>query len=273
MVSILGAFNNQSVGQTMSALANTAARPNFELQFSILQNTLLDQMSVKIEDLQKEKSYNRIDAFLDLERKSLMRSLPHVAKYGKDTEQNKAYLIDMKEELDNLNIAIADGDADAFDSAISRFDKTSTQKVLYVSGNKTGIHVKDGLMDLRSDGSGFSDYASYADNDARKAAVSELMEKVDLSIAILNNNLDTAYEINDRIQSKLTSINLQIVSTNAASDTEFMSTIEKLRQENANFLKSVSISFEVAQSNAQALSDNIFKGYKPPIGSVLNMFT
>ena len=63
-------LSTNSFAESFSAVQLSASRPTFELQFSMLQNALLDQLDVKIVDAQNS-SVNKIDAFLGLEQKKI----------------------------------------------------------------------------------------------------------------------------------------------------------------------------------------------------------
>ena len=73
MVGIGTFFEEQkanSFARDLGNLARISARPTFELQFNILQNQLLSQLSDKIEKLNDTSANTQVDAFLKLEKLS-----------------------------------------------------------------------------------------------------------------------------------------------------------------------------------------------------------
>lgn len=254
MSSILGSSSN--FAESFSAVQLAASRPTFELQFNMLQNALLDQLSVKIDDLQ-DQDVNNVDAFLILKKSKLSRAYTAVGKFGNETQHNKDVVTDIAAQIDLLTTANTNSDETAFNKAVAEIDDLMLNSLKDVNGSAAGLNVKDGLNQFRENGSGLLNYADYADSNARTDAITELQSTLNTSISILDINLDTAYKISSDIQSTLTSIDLQVTAEQAAAQTEVINEIEKLRNDHANFLKYLSIAFEVSQSNAQALADTL----------------
>ena len=73
MVSITNLFSTQNFSKAMVDNALAAHSPTFELQFNILQNTIIDRLNDKIKDAQAETQLeNTIDPFLLAEEKKLL---------------------------------------------------------------------------------------------------------------------------------------------------------------------------------------------------------
>lgn len=246
---ILGGGN---FAESFSALQAAAARPRFELQFNILQNSLLDQLSVKIDDLQSN-NVNRVDEFLTLEHRKLSRAYAHVGKFGNDTQHNDDVLNEIISKFDTLSDSVTNSDDASFDSAISEIDDLMINSFKNVSGAAAGLNIKDGLSQYLDSGSGIGTYASYADDTERSAAVSDLLSNLVISLQVLDINKDTAYNLSAEISSRLTSIDIQVNADQLANEAELMETIEKMRDEHSQFLTYLSIGFEVAQSNIDQL--------------------
>ncbi|MDV7339044.1 hypothetical protein RYZ26_05540 [Terasakiella sp. A23] len=268
MSSILSGGN---FADSFSAVQLAASRPTFELQFNMLQNALLDQLSVKVEDLQSQ-DINKVDAFLQVEQNKLTRALAAVGKFGNDTQHNKDVVKDISAQIDLLTTANSNSDETAFNAAKAEIDELMTNYLKDVDGSAAGMNVKDGLYSYRENGSGLLNYADYADSDARTTAISELQTSLNISISVLDINLDTAYKISNEVQGKLSSISIQINAEQLAAQTDVINEIEKLRDDHANFLKYLSIAFEVSQANAQALADNL-SGNNTQKGTVVDIIS
>ena len=249
-------LSTNSFAESFSAVQLSASRPTFELQFSMLQNALLDQLDVKIVDAQNS-SVNKIDAFLGLEQKKLTRALGSVGRFGNDTQHNKDIVGEIVEKLASLSKANTDSNETAFNTTLADVDELMQDFLKDVNGSAAGLNVKDGLNNYRENGSGLSNFADYADESSRADAISDLQGAISSSLSILEINLDTAYKIHGTVQGKLSSISIQINADALAEQSETVNEIEKLRDDHANFLKYLSIAFEVGQANAQALADSL----------------
>ena len=84
MTTILTA-GSQTLAQGLAATSQMSARPQFELSFSLLQNSLLDRLSDKIDKLNDSSGVDKVDAFIEMQRKQLIRALPPIGKFGNVT--------------------------------------------------------------------------------------------------------------------------------------------------------------------------------------------
>lgn len=268
MVSIL---DGSSVASSLASVMTASASPTFELQFNMLQNTLLDRLDDKINELNEESSVNRVDAFVQLEQNKLNRSLPKVADFGKNTQYNKDVLTDMFYFLDKMDTANADLDEDAFNEALAEMEER-TLMLKDISGLSIGIIANDWLDEYRENGTGLVNFGDYADADARADALTEFRDEMGAKLVVNALNLDTAYEMQDKILGKLTSIDLQIQADATAAQAEKIEEIKDLREEYGYFLQGLSLAFEVQAANAEALSNQLVNGTDVDPGSVLNLF-
>nr|MBC8159564.1 hypothetical protein [Alphaproteobacteria bacterium] len=248
--SVSGGF---SVGQALVNAGNLAARPNFELQFSILQNSLLDRLSEKIEAFQ-EGSVNHVDAFLTLENNRLNRIIPYIHKYDVQTTQNFLTTNGMIDDLNSLEVLASGGDANAFDTLLSQID-ADLQRVKSVSGLVIGLNVKDGLTRIQGEGLGISDYASYADDESRETAISDARAEIEIALSVLTLNLESARDFKSSVESSIVSVSLQIEAVQIAEQSEKLTEIEKLRTDSARLLEALSLAFEVNAARAETLSE------------------
>jgi len=253
----MSVLSTNSFAESFSATQLAAARPTFELQFHLLQNSLLDQLTVKVEDLQEDANVNKVDAFLFLEQKKLGRALDTVGSFGNETQHNKDVVGELVDKLTALTTANTNSDESGFNSALADINDLMMNSLKDVNGTAAGLNVKDGLYTYKENGSGLSSFSDYADSSTRSDAIAELQSALSSSLSILDINLNTAFKIHSDVQGKLSSISIQINADALAAQTESIDEIEQLRTEHANFLKYLSIAFEVSQNNAQQLADSL----------------
>ena len=154
-----GAGQGFSVARTLGRLAVIAQRPNFELQFSILQNKLIDQLAKKIENLNDKSVVNNVDVFLELEKKRLQRLTPLIDRFKNQTFMNMTITNGVIDNLGKLKTLASGSDATAFDNLLAKIDK-ELLSIRKVSGLAIGFNVRDGLVKARDEGLGISDFGS-----------------------------------------------------------------------------------------------------------------
>lgn len=264
------AVDGFSLGQSLADLANISARPTFELQYSILQNSLLDRLSQKIDEYNNDSGVNKVDAFLTLEKKRLERIIPNITKYTQETTNNYLTAGGMIDDLTSLGSLASGSNADAFNDLRDQIN-SDLQRIKSVSGLTIGMNVKDGLTDLQGEGIGIDDYASYADASSRTDAVTAALAKVQNSLSVLVINLDGARTYQDTVQSKINSVTLQIEATQTADQAEKLQEINKLKDDTANLLKTLSIAFEVNASRSEAFTQALLNSSGTTQGTIADM--
>lgn len=253
------------------ANANTlAARPNFELAFNVLQNTVISRLNKEIEKLNNEP-VNNVDAFLLLEQKRLSRVLPFVQTYQANNDSNRFRAASILDKLDILDLDVLLADSTHFDATLAEANQFASE-FLPVDGSAIGIFALDGFEQIARDGLGINAYASYADDAARLAAINSARTRVQAALDIANINAETAFDFRQRTESKIIKLDAQISATRAANRAEKVAEIEKLRQQYAQTLNAISLAFEVAQARSEALGKNLLANRTPKPGTILRLF-
>ncbi|SCA57864.1 hypothetical protein MTBPR1_70136 [Candidatus Terasakiella magnetica] len=242
--------------KSFSAVQSAAARPQFEMGFAMLQNALLDQLDVKINEVM-DRDINKVDAFLTLEHNKLGRALQHVGKFGKDTQHNADVLNESLALVEKLVEADENNNATDFNKYKEELDDLMLNSIKDVNGAAAGLNVKDGFYQYRENGSGLTDYADYADDSTRSDAVLDLQNSLLATFTVMEINRDTAYSVSTELQSRLTSIDIQVNADQMAERTEAIQEIEDLQKDYGHFLTYLSVAFEVGASAAQQLADSI----------------
>jgi len=260
------------VARTLGRLAIIAQRPNFELQFSILQNKLIDQLAEKIEKLSEKSVVNNVDVFLGLEKKRLQRLSPLVDRFKNRTFMNLAITNGVIDNLGALKALASGSDATAFDNLLAKIDK-ELLSIRKVSGLAIGFNVRDGLVKVRDEGLGISNFGSYADATEREDAVTAALSKLESGVLVLLSNLDAINTFQESVGSKLTSVILQIEAVQLADTGEKIAEIKKLREKHGQFLTALSLAFEFNQARAELLTGMLLEPPRFGKGTVLDIIT
>ena len=261
-----------SVARTLGRLAVIAQRPNFELQFSILQNKLIDQLAEKIEKLDDKSVVNNVDVFLELEKKRLQRLSPLVDRFKNQTFMNLAITNGVIDDLSTLKALASGSDATAFDNLLAKINK-ELLSIRKVSGLAIGFNVRDGLVKVRDEGLGISNFSSYADATEREDAVTAALSKLESGVLVLLSNLDAINTFQESVGSKLASVTLQIEAVQLADIGERIAEIKKLREKHSQFLTALSLAFEINQTRAELLTEMLLEPPKFGTGTVLDIIT
>ncbi len=247
-----------------------AARPNFELAFNTLQNTVINRLNREIEKL-NDQPVNDVDAFLLLEQKRLNRVLPFVQTYQTNNDSNRIRAAKILDNLDVLDLDVLLADATSFDATLAETNLLASEFLL-VNGGAIGIFALDGFDQIARDGLGINAYASYADDAARLAAIESARTKVQAALDIANINGETAFDFRQHTERDIIKLDAQIKATRAAERAEKTVEIEKLRQQYAQTLNAISLAFEVAQARSEALGKGLLASRVPKPGTILSLF-
>lgn len=261
-----------SVARSLGRLAVIAQRPNFELQFSILQNKLIDQLAEKIEKLDDKSVVNNVDVFLELEKRRLQRLTPLIDRFKNQTFMNLAITNGVIDDLNTLKTLASGSDAAAYDNLLAKIDK-ELLSIRKVSGLAIGFNVRDGLVKVRDEGLGISNFSSYADATEREDAVTAARSKLEIGVLVLQSNLDAINTFQESVGSKLASVTLQIEAVQLADTGEKIAEIKKLRDKHSQFLNALSLAFEINQARAELLTGMLLEPPKFGKGTVLDIIT
>lgn len=259
-----------SVARTLAELSTVSARPTFELQFSILQNNLLDRLSDKINAYTEDSQVNHVDAFLTLEKNRLERLAPSVDKYVDETATNFRSSSGILDDLYSLQGLASGSDSEAFDALLEQIG-TDLSRIKTVSGLSIGLNVKDGMTALRNEGLAISDFANYGDADSRVTAIADVVARVENALSVMTNNLEGALDFKESVTAKITSVTIQIEAVQIADQTERLGEIEKLRMESSRLLTALSLAFETNLARSEAFAEQLLNPPEFNEGTVLDI--
>lgn len=298
MSAVLGMFNSNPA-RTLASLANVAARPRFELQFNVIQNSVIQRLNDKIAATSDGRE-NKVDAVLMRDYKRLNAVSGHIRQVRSDVAHNSFSLEEMQTAMGDLQTAVTDQNETAFNDALSRINALSDGLRVTNSGiaAAAGITLDDGISGLKRGGvvrhgadlaraTSFSDFVTDAGGDTAAAWTaagnqvngSVLLEVVGGTSRITNVNTvlgvkaEAALKTFKTVSTNLTTVTMQIQTAAAAKQAEKADEIGKLRKEYGTMLQNLSIAFEFQQMMNDRVSKSLFSPPELPKGSAANMFT
>lgn len=284
MVSITNLFSTQSFSKAMVDTALAAHSPTFELQFNILQNTIIDRLNDKIKDAQAETQLeNTIDPFLLAEEKKLLGFSDDLRRFKFFNSKNINAAGELLRQLDTMDTALTDNDTDAFNTALTRVNDTIS-KMTRTHGVSVGIFIDDGIHAIRrdglvkyDDGSGNTDQASelsdFASTSDARDAVTAAHTKVLTIASVLLLKGEAVESVQHYTEKELRSTILQVQAARIANEAEKAAEIAKLQESYAQLLNTLSLAFETQRIQGQQFAKQLFSLNKVPSGSILNLFS
>ncbi len=276
MVTFLTGSNQLSAAQSLAQLSLTAARPNFELQFSIAQNAAIDRLNVEIETFQESDFGKAKTVLLDIKKKRLQNTLEVARGVDKIVTANQQLLKEQATLLGELRDLANSSTATEFDAKRDEL-LLSLDKLRAAFSNPYG--APEGLAGARDDSIAALEaivtngFATAADVTAAQDAIDAVTADLDAAKTIVDINediLDTTIKSADRV---LGEVDLKIDQIRNAERSEGIARIKALEEETARILSVLSLSFEGLQGLTQFVTQQTLFQTEPEPGSVLNLFT
>ena len=282
MVGAPDILSNTSFAAAFGGLANRAARPNFELQFNILQNAVIDRINKEIEAANEASSENRVDAFLLLSKRKLETFTENLDRFRFFNARNAWTIPDLKTKLGELQTASTAGDAAAFDAILTQVNN-AVGNMPVPNGTTVGIYIGDGIQAIRRDGllnvdrlgvtTKITAYSQFTGDAEAQAAISAALTRLDNSYNSVIIKADSAEKIRVMTEKQLVSVSFQIEAARTAAAADKAVELAKLRESYGRLLNALSLAFEVNQAAAEQLGKGLFNADNIEPGSVMNLFT
>lgn len=277
MTGILDMFSGGNIGQSLAGLAKASARPNFELRFSQLQNTIINRVNKKIEEINADNT-GAVDATKVLEKARMQRASDILNAYQGELTNQYNGVADIYNNLLNLDPS---GDTAQFDALLAKINETAGL-LPNVDGTGAGVYTLDGVDQLRDVGvlqvtrNGeqvrVTSYADFVDAAEAEAAVSDALGRAAASVNIINTTIDSVNGLRESVDKRLTAVTLDIEATKTEVSASKAAKIKELEQQYAQMLNALSLSFEGSQSVTERLQA-LFNETEYQKGSVMNLFT
>ena len=282
MVNISSLFSGKSFASGFANTSLMANKPNFELQFNMLQNTIIDRLNEKIEAVTADdKLVNTIDPFLVSEQMKLLRFERDIRGFIFQNGRNINATGELVRQLNKMDSALSSNDTDAFNTALERVNST-VSKMTVTNGTTVGIVIDDGINAIRRDGlvkfddSGTpkkaTSFSDFADTSEAQTAVANALTKAATIGDVTLLKAEGAEVLRQRTSKNLKSTILQIEAVQVADLAEKTAEITKLREEYSQLLNAVSLAFDSSQVLSEQLSSALFDPNAVPSGSVVNLF-
>ena len=273
---IPGSFQG-SAAQALVRLAQVAARPNFELQFSIAQNTALDRLDKEIQAFQDSNFGQGKTALLRIKVARLERQLEAANAFKEIVTSNRLTTRDLLDQLGEMR-ALADPSTVAEfeakqDAVLETLDKlrtavTATNQL--GAPDDLGKTKQGGLTDIEA--IVHNNFATAADIQDVQDTIDNVAADLSASLTIIEINRDIATNTVASADRSLGEAKFKIDEIVVAERKRQIDKIQELHEQTARILTSVSLAFEAAQFMSDYIAQNTVLPQKIEPGSVLNLF-
>ncbi|MDH3594024.1 MAG: hypothetical protein OEU09_05045 [Rhodospirillales bacterium] len=275
MIDFTGSAFFSSTATALVRLAQAAARPNFELQFNIAQNTALARLDKEIEAFQDDDFGRGKTALLRVKATRLDRELAEAKAYKTVVASNRLTVKDALDQLDALR-ALADP------ASVSEFEAKRSELLETLDKLRTAttsrLGAPDGLRQAKADGLAAieaivtNDFATPADIQAAQDTIDGLAADFTESLSIVEINQDLTTNLVKSVDRSLDEARLKIDDIEIAERKQQIDKIQALQERTATILTSVSLAFEGAQALSDFIAQNTVLPQEIEPGSVLNLF-
>ncbi len=261
--------------------ARIVARPQFELQFNVLQNTIIGRLNDKIDEVTADDGLeNTVDAFLLSSEKRLTRFQNDLGNFIFDNSRNINAAGGLASHLDDLQAALTNNDTDEFNTILGEINQ-AVGNTHVSNGTTVGIFIDDGITKMRREGLVSTDSggttvaatsrADFADDAAAQAAIDAATSQIANIAQVVLLKAEGAENIRANSDKNLKSVILQIQAAQIADQTDKANEIAKIREEFAQLLNTLSLAFESSQVIADQLGQKLFDPDSVPAGSAVNI--
>ena len=284
MVGIPDILSGRSAAYGIANLGTMSSRPNFELQFNIMQNSIIERINKEIEKV-NENSAESVDAFLLHSERKLGIFADNLDNFRAINTHNAWTIPDLMTKLDTLEAARTNfpaPDTAKFDATMAQINAAvATMQV--PNGYAIGISLDDGINAIRRDGlinvtrngvvERVTSYSQFTDATEAYNAIVAARSKLDVAYNNVLIKASVAEKMRVTTEQNLTSVSFQIEAAKTAAEAEKTTELVKLREEYGRLLNSISLAFESNQAMAEHMSRSLFDPNKVDSGSVMNLFT
>ncbi|MEO9962506.1 MAG: hypothetical protein ABJ388_10295 [Alphaproteobacteria bacterium] len=265
---------------TLASTTLNAQKVQFELQFNLLQNSLINRHNEKIEKISTtpQSVENKIEDLSKRQRK-LVDAVPALADFRQGNLNNKGALEKVFDEISTLFQTFnqdANVDADEVAAFEAQRDVVA-QKIenLYVF---THNDINDGKViqrlkqDVEAIRSLTLSVGTLTSNSAVSDSLTALQSEVGVAITVTQNTASTALDLQQSIESKFATIDADLIELTSDEKVRREQEINDAETVLGNLLRAISLSFEINSGLSQALANRL-KPFTPPPGSAVNIIS
>ena len=282
---------NINLGAALISIGQATARPNFELSFLQLQNSVIRRVNDRIGEVNEATNNTRAVDELQKDRNELVEDIPKLRTFLFGNEANNGRLQELSPVVTSAiaKFSEVDDDTNLTAAEASDINTLKDQIVERLEGlfviKHPGIEDSDiieKLKDLVAELNGFTAVAGTVDasgsgspsNDNR-ALLDKLAEaqiRVDVGVEVTRNTASVTNGLILNFQKKSLEIESEILGISEGDAQRRSQEVADLRADAANLLQAISISFEASTSLTDFIARSLSPQQVPP-GSVLNLFT
>ncbi|PIW30320.1 MAG: hypothetical protein COW30_02590 [Rhodospirillales bacterium CG15_BIG_FIL_POST_REV_8_21_14_020_66_15] len=264
--------------------ANTALngqRVQFELQFNLLQNSLIKRFNDKVETISQTPSsvQHKIDA-LTKRSQALVDSLPVLQEYRQGQTNTGGALEGIFDEITVLFQTFnSDGTVDADEVAAFEAQRDIVaDKInnLYIFSHPD-LNDADVIKNLKADVTSIRSLTLVEgtltpDNDAVTNFLSSLQTEVSIAITVNQNTVSTTLDLEQKIQAEFANVDIDLLKLTSEEQARRAEKINAAEVQLGNLLRAISLSFEINSGLSEALANRL-KPFTPPPGSAVNIIS
>jgi hypothetical protein len=267
------------IGATLANLAATVAAPNFELQFSQLQNTIVRRVNKEIARVNDAGASKRFE-IESLRKKGLKLAdaLPLIQAYRQGNHNNLGQIQRLQDDAAALAASLGADDVDQ--TEVDTFNAQRDEIVARLNNLFVFIHpnVVDGkaIQALKAEIDTLNALTpvvgTQADNQAVIDAVATFQSKLNTANEVTQNTISLALHLDLNIQRRQSKILADFEELTTAEQARKAQEIENIKIDFANLLTAISLTFEANKNLPQELN-KFLTPFVPQPGSILNLFT
>ncbi|MAN80532.1 MAG: hypothetical protein CMF64_09085 [Magnetovibrio sp.] len=255
-------------------------RVAFELQFSMLQNALINNHNKKIEKIADTPRSTEIEIEqLQKRAEKLIGSVPAIETFRQGNLNNMGALEAIFEEITTLFQTFnqdATVDADEVAAFEAQRDRV-VEKIenLYLVSHPD-LSDADVIKNLKADVDAVRSLelvvGDLTDNQEVADALSNLQTEVSIAITVTQNTVSTALDLEQKIQAEFADVESDLFELTSEEQARRETEISNLETDLGNLLRAISISFEINAGLSDALTNRL-KPQVPPPGSAVNIIS
>jgi len=267
-------------GAQFADIGQASARVQFELQFNQLQNTLIRRFNAKVDEVNaRTSSKSREVETLQKQSVKLADSLPIIQAYRTGNSNNAGALDALIDEVIALQETInTDNDVTAEEVAAFEVQRDIVATKLnnlfiffhpdIVDGD-TIVNLKKQLTDLNA----LSPVVGTLDDNSDVTTfLSAFKTRVETALSTTQNTIAVALDLEQKIQADFATRQTRVLELTKVEKAKRDVELQNLQVDLANFLRAISLSFEVNKDFADLVSSRLSE-QPPPPGSILNLFS
>lgn len=273
-----------SVAQAQMAVSRVA----FETRFAAIQQGIANRINQEIDTITNDGTERRLGRLQD-DRNKIVEGLPAVREYLFNMDSNRYRMADIQNYSADALLIDMDGDANTFSadevSALTRKITEITDAIdqlnLVTSPDVTDGDVLNKMRGLGDQLKALTPTAGMVDAEGTVNPTNDNRAILDL-LSEINTHAEAAFSmvsaVVDITSGKVTSMTNEVYKLEAdmteITSLEISEKTQKINDIKTRYgiiLESLSLSFEV-NSGLGDLMANSLQGYRPPKGSILNLF-